>query len=96
MDSNQIAEIALGMEVVYKATMELYEGYFTALKAAIDNTPNEEVDKLNELNALALEAEEALEHDLGIFEKALAMDAEELAGVQDELKIQSIYNKLQK
>ena len=84
------------METLYEATVELYESYFKALAALIEQTPNTELDKLNQLNLLAEEAEEALQFDLGIFDKAISMDAESAAGMKDELKIQSIYDNLKK
>ena len=96
MNSKLIEETASGLEMIFKATMELYENYFKALEAAIQITPNSEVGKLTELNALAKEGQEALEADLAIFDKAVSTDAEGLVEVQDKLKMQSIYNKLKK
>lgn len=83
------------MEVLYKTTMELYESYFTMLEAALQTTPDTDVDRINELNELAQEANEALESDMAVFDKAISMDAEALASMQDELKIADIYKKLQ-
>lgn len=96
MNLNPAQQILWDMEVLYKTTMELYENYFTMLEVAIEKTPNSEVDRLNELHALAKEGEEALQADIAVFEKAIAMDTESLAGIQDKLKIESIYKKLQK
>lgn len=96
MDPNPITETVTAMQVIYKATIELYESYFDMLEVAIQKTPTSEVDKLNELHDLAKEGEEALQDDLAVFDKVISMDAESLEGMQDELKIQSIYKKLQK
>lgn len=82
------------IEELYRTTIELYASYFEMLEVAIQNTPETEVDKLNKLHALAKEGEESMQSDIAIFDKALATDTESLAGIQDELKIQSIYNKL--
>ncbi|MBN2306513.1 hypothetical protein JXD20_00850 [Candidatus Peregrinibacteria bacterium] len=84
------------MERLYKSTMELYESYFEMLKVAAQNTPDSEVNKMALLNQLVEEATEALQTDLNSFEKAIATDAESLAGLKDQLKIQDIYKKLQK
>lgn len=95
MNSNLTDETVFGLNVVYKATMELYENYFQTLEAAIKATPDSDVEKLKALNALVQEAEEALEADLAVFEKVVSTDMEGLMKMQDELKIQSIYKKLQ-
>ncbi len=94
MDLTAAKQTLADVEELYKATMELYQNYFEMLKVAIQNTPETEVDKLNKLNALAKEGEESLQSDMAVFDKALATDTESLTGIQDELKIQSIYNKL--
>lgn len=96
MDNQAIQDAVMGMEVVFKATMELYEEYFKTLEAAIINTPDSELERIVELRDLTQEAEEALEADLALFEKIAAMDAEELLGMQEELKIQALQNKLKK
>jgi len=96
MNNQAIQDAVMGMEVVFKATMELYEEYFKTLEAAIINTPDSELERIIELRDLTQEAEEALEADLALFEKVAAMDAEELLGMQEELKIQTLHNKLKK
>lgn len=96
MNLNPAQQTLQDVELLYKTTMELYESYFKLLEAAIQNTPDSEVGRLNELNVLAKEAEEALHADMAVFDKAISADAESFASVQDELKIQSIYNKLKK
>ena len=84
------------MEVLYKTTMEMYESYFTMLEIAMQKTPTTDVEGINELNALIEEGNEALQADMAVFDKAISMDAEGLAGLQDELRIAEIYNKLKK
>lgn len=96
MDHQQIQQTMFGMEVLYKATIELYQSYFEALEAAINKTPASDTEKLAELHVLAEEGKQALEDDMALFEKTLSMDAEAINSMQDELKIQSIYKKLQK
>ena len=96
MNLNPAQQILWDMEVLYKTTMELYESYFTMLEVAMQKTPTTDVDRINELNALIEEANEALQADMAVFEKAVSMDSETLAGMQEELKIADIYKKLQK
>lgn len=94
MNLNTAQQTLADIEELYRTTIELYASYFEMLEVAIQNTPETEVDKLNKLHALAKEGEESMQSDIAIFDKALATDTESLAGIQDELKIQSIYNKL--
>jgi len=96
MNLNPTQQVLWDMEVLYKTTMELYKNFFKMLEAVIEKTPESEIEKLKELNALAEEAKEGLEADLALFDKTLSMDTEALANMQDKLKIEDIYNKLQK
>jgi len=96
MNLNPAQQVLWDMEVLYKTTMELYENFFKMLEVAIKNTPESEVEKLKEFNALAEEAKQGLESDLAVFDKTLAMDTESIAGMDDKLKIEDIYKKLQK
>ncbi|MBU0706035.1 hypothetical protein KJ657_04215 [Patescibacteria group bacterium] len=93
---NPVQQTLWDMEVLYKTTMELYESYFTMLEAAIENTPDTDIDRINELNSLVQEANEALQADMAVFDKVVSTDVEALMSIQDELKIQSIYDKLKK
>lgn len=96
MNLNPAQQILWDMEVLYKTTMELYESYFKMLEAAIQKTPEAEVGRLTELYELTQEGKEAMEADMAVFDKAMASDSESLVNMQDELKIESIYKKLQK
>ncbi len=96
MTLNPTQQILWDMEVLYKTTMELYEEYFKMLEVAIEKTPLSEVERLNELNALAQEAEEALRADMAVFNKAISTDLESIAGMGEKLQIEDIYKKLQK
>lgn len=94
MNSQSIQDTIMGVEVVFKATMELYDSYFKTLETAIINTPDSELARIMELNDLTQEAETALEADLALFERIAGMDEEGLLDMQEELKIQAIYKKL--
>ena len=53
------------------------------------------MERIIELRDLAQEAEEALAHDMALFERAANMDEEELHKMEEELKIQQLHKKLQ-
>ncbi|MFH0838002.1 MAG: hypothetical protein V1880_01910 [Patescibacteria group bacterium] len=94
MNLNSVQQTLVDMDVLYRTTIELYEEYFRLLEAAILKTPESEVDKLRELAALAEEAGKALQADIAVFDQAVSTDAESLRNTQDQLQIQSIYDKL--
>ncbi len=96
MNLNPVQQTLSDMDQLYQATMELYENYFSMLKAALEQTPESEAEKINALSAMAEEAKTAMEADMAVFDKALATDTESVAGAKDELQIQDIYKKLQK
>lgn len=93
MTSNLISQTASDIQILYKASMELYEAYFKALEEAVE--ANTDLERAHQLDQLAQEAEAALEHDLGIFEKAVSLDEEGLNNMQDELKIATLHKQLQ-
>jgi len=94
MNSNTTLNTINGIEVLYKATMELYQTFFETLEATLANTKDDDSKRLIELHTLAKEAKEALDYDLAIFDKAIYLDVESMRNVEDELKIQTLHNKL--
>ena len=56
--------------------------------------PDDATDLLEELLEMMQEAHDALEHDMNVFDEALQTDLEDLQGIKDQLKIQSITKKL--
>jgi len=94
MNNTSIQQTLADVEALYKATMELYQSFFQMLEAAINRTPDTDIEKLSQLNALAKEAQEALQADIALFDNALASDHEALNKLNEELKIQSIYEQL--
>lgn len=94
MNTSSIQQTLANVEALYKATMELYESFFMMLEAAINRISDSEVDKLVQLNALAKEAEEYLQADIAVFDKAISGDHEALNKLNEALKINSIYEKL--
>ncbi|RLB93001.1 MAG: hypothetical protein DRH76_10690 [Deltaproteobacteria bacterium] len=96
MNLNPAQQILWDMEVLYKTTMELYENYFTMLEVAIEKTPTTDVARLTELNDLVQEGQEALQHDMDVFNKAIDSDFETITNMDETLKIEELHNKLKK
>jgi len=94
MDNQDLHNIAMELQVLYKTTMDLYQEYFNTLEVAIKNTPLEEEEKIRELNDLIDEAQEALNADLVTFAKVVSQDLRNLEEFQDKLQIEDIYKKL--
>lgn len=76
--------------------MKVYWAQLDALEVYINKIPDTEVVLLKEMNELVLEAQASLEHDIGIFSKAINEDSEDINSIQDKLKINDIYEKLNK
>ncbi len=94
MNLNSVQQTVSDIQALYEATVTLYESYFLALEALVQKTPDTEIEKLKQLNTLAEEANEAMQADLAIFDKAVSMDAENVQKMQEQLQIQALYGKL--
>lgn len=90
----EITATAKGVEELFKMIMNLYWTYLNMLEDYIKKIPETETDVLNELLAHMNEVQNALEHDIGVFQKAIDSDSEDLQKVQDQLKIDVIQKKL--
>ncbi len=91
-----MTQVAIDAEELYKIVMNLYWTYLENLEKYIEAIPDSEIEILNDLNQHMQEVQSALEHDIGVFEKAVHEDLESIQVVKDRLKIDSIYKKLQK
>ena len=96
MNMNSTVQTLDKVEELYKATMAMYESYFEMLRVVVEKTPDSETEKLARIAALVDKANESLQADQDMFEKAISTDAEAITGLKDNLKIQNIYKKLQK
>ena len=90
----EITAKAKNAEELFKMIMNLYWTYLNALESYIQQIPETETDILNELILHMDEVQTALEHDVGIFQKAVNSDMEDLQTIQDQLKIDTIQKKL--
>ena len=96
MLKTKITETAKDAEELFKLIMNLYWTYITSLEEYIQSIPASETATFNEFTEHMLEVQAALEHDIGIFQKAINSDLEDLHQTTDQLKINDIYDKLQK
>lgn len=96
MENNAITLQAKGMEEIFETVMKMYWVQINALETFIKKIPETDEVLIKEMNQLMDEVQVALEHDIGIFTKAVNADAESLHGIQDQLKIHDIYSKLNK
>ena len=83
-------------EELFELIMKLYWSYISNLETYTQTIPETDIEKLNLLNEHMQEVQSALEHDISIFEKAIGDDLEDIHQVQDQLKINQIYQKLKK
>ena len=84
------------MGELFETIMKVYWAQLNALEVYINKIPDTEVSLLEEMNELVLEVQASLEHDIGVFTKAINEDSENIHGIQDKLKINDIYEKLNK
>ena len=96
MDKSQITKTANDASELCKTIMRLYWAYLENLEKVIKSVPEDQTDVLNDLLKHMNEVQVSLEHDIGIFEKALQEDLDNVQEFEDSLKINSIYNFLKK
>ncbi len=84
------------MEELFETIMKIYWAQLNALEVYINKIPDTEEVLLEEMNELLLDVQASMEHDIGVFTKAINEDSENLNRIQDKLKINDIYEKLNK
>ncbi len=96
MENNTIIQTTKAMEELFEIIMKMYWEQLNTLEIYINKIPDTEEALLGEMNELLLDIKASMEHDIGIFTKAINSDAEDLHGIQDKLRINDIYSKLNK
>lgn len=96
METAQVTKTAKNAEELFKLIMNMYWTYLNALETFAERIPETETAVLSELVDHMKEVQAALEHDISIFQKAISSDIEDLHKVSDQLKINTIYQKLKK
>lgn len=94
MDQKQILETTKNAEELYQVVMQLYMTYLDYLEKVMERIPETETEILRGFSAHLQEVQGALEHDMGLFDKAVSQDKEDLKKIQDQLKIQDLYKSL--
>lgn len=96
MNNTQIVQTVQAVETLYEDVMNLYLTYLGLLEDLLNSVPYSETDTLLQIQNHIQEIQAAMEHDMGIFDRAISEDGEGINKLKDNLKIQDIYNKLQK
>ncbi len=94
MTNATITQTAQEAKELFDTVMDLYWQYLNTLEAYISKIPDSETGILNELNAHMVDVQNAIEHDISIFENALNSDKQDLHAIKDQLKINDIYKML--
>ena len=94
MEKTQITQTTKDAEDLFKTIMSLYWTYLEGLEKYIQNVPETEAKLLSDLNQHMQEVQDALEHDIAVFDEAIHSDVEDLHKLQDKLKVDTIYQKL--
>ena len=87
MDNNQIIQTATAAEELLTIIINLYSAHLNALEAYIEKIPENETEVLTDFYNHVSEVQSAMEHDIGLFDKAVNIDNESLHSIKDKLKI---------
>ena len=96
MENNTIIKTTKELEELFETIMKVYWAELNTLEVYINKIPDTEEALLDEMNELMSEVQASLEHDIGIFTKAINEDSVSLRNIQDKLKVNDIYEKLNK
>lgn len=94
MENINLRQVTGGAHELFKSVMKLYWSYLAEIDEVIRQLPEGNQELLNVLNQQIDEVRAAIDHDVHLFEKAIQSDQEGLSNFRDELKIHSIYEKL--
>lgn len=94
MTNATITQTAQEAKELFDIIMDLYSQYLNTLEIYVSKIPDSETGILNDLNAHMVDVQNALEHDISIFENALNSDKQDLQMIKDQLKINDIYKML--
>lgn len=91
--ANQVIKDA---DQMFQTVMKFYWAYLDELEGFIKQVPDDNQEIIASLHQQVEDIHEAIIHDMGIFEKAVEQDTEDLGKIQDQLKINNIYDQLNK
>jgi hypothetical protein len=95
MTNATITKTAEDAKELFDTIMNLYMEYLNALEALVPKIPDNETEMLKELYIHIGEVQDALDHDISVFQKAVNSDEEDIHKIKDNLKIGDIYKTLQ-
>lgn len=81
-------------EELFKIVMDLYSTAFDQLEALMASVPDSRMDLMKELQNQLNELQQAMDHDIALFDQAIHSDLEDLHQIRDRLKINEIYKQL--
>ena len=94
MENTQIIEKTKEFEELYKTVMNLYWTFLSKAEEIVQQIPESETETLQQINTAVQEVLSAMEHDINLFEGAVAKDQEEVKRIKENLEIQNIHKKL--
>ncbi len=94
MTNTKAIQTVQAVETLFKDVMSLYWEYLSFLEDLVKRIPKTEKNTLLEIQEHVVEIQEAMDHDIGIFERVANEDGEGINKFQDDLKIQDIYKNL--
>lgn len=96
MENTTIIQTAKAIEELFETVMKVYWAELNALEYYMHRIPSTETKLLEEMTTLVEDVKTSLEHDIGVFSKAINDDSEGLQSFHDKLKVNDIYEKLNK
>jgi len=94
MVDSEITKATEDVKKLFEMIMNFYWNYMESLENFMKTVPDTDTVTLNEMVEHMGEVQEALKHDISIFQKAIDSDMEDVQGVKDQLKINTIQDKL--
>lgn len=94
MEQANIKATVKDAEALFKTIMRLYWDYLNELERFLKTIPEDAVSVIEEINLHIQDVQVAMEHDIGLFQKATDGDMEDIGRFAEQLKIQEIYKKL--
>ena len=92
--SGNVNKIIKEANQLLEEVMKVYWVYLDELESMIAATNPSNQEIINVLNQQVEEIQQAIIHDIGVFEKAAEQDIESIHEIKDQLKMKEIYKRL--
>lgn len=93
-EKNENNTVISEVEELFESVMKLYWAYLDQLEHFLHQASEDDHPTISALQEQIDEVQEAILHDVNLFEKAIQQDLEAAHHFQDELKINELYKKL--